>query len=245
MRYGIISDIHGNYEAYKRVLNFFEREKVEKIINCGDIVGYGPLPNECICEVKNNPKIYSVLGNHDVAVSGIDDISRFNETAVKSINWSQMRIAADNIGYLKKLKYKRRENNFIFLHGSPRNPLYEYITEETGAKANFDKLDECICFVGHTHMPACFRKNPSGRVVSLGLDEEKPIDLISGCRYIINGGSVGQPRDGDSRACCLIYDAQKRQVKLHRIKYDIESVQALMRKQKLPGFLSRRLGRGI
>ncbi len=245
MKYGVISDIHGNCEALERVLGFLNQEKVERIINCGDIVGYGPRPNECVRKVKNCTEMRSVLGNHDFAVLGMAKLSRFNAAAADSLQWSRQKMVADNIKFLNTLEKIDTESGFLFLHGSPRSPLDEYILGETHAKANFERFKNFLCFAGHTHVPACFRRDSKGNVGSLRLSPGRPVELEEDCRYIFNAGSVGQPRDGDPRACCLIYNTQNRKVQLYRFRYDIEKVQGLMRRQKLADFLIARLARGI
>ncbi len=244
MKYGIISDIHSNYPALIKVLDFLKEAGAERIINCGDITGYGPEPNRCVEEVRNNPEIFSVLGNHDSALLKTGELVSFNPSAEKAVRWTSEKLKAPNAAYLAGLKTKRREEGVIAVHGSLRSPLNEYVKTPAEAAPSFLLMKENISFIGHTHIPGYFQKSKTG-IKDFNFVNGKPVKINKRLKYIINAGSVGQPRDGDSRACCLIYEAEKEEVTLFRIKYDIKAVQKKMNEKKLPPFLSWRLKRGM
>ncbi len=244
MIYAIISDIHSNLNALEAVLDFIKDAKVDKIINCGDIVGYGTEPNECIETLKKMNNILSIAGNHDWATIH-NDIEDFNPAAMKAIIWTQKELYTENISYINLLETMKEQENFMFVHGSPRIPLFEYILGVSQASPNFYQMEKDICFIGHTHIPACFKYN-NGEVEAVPFYPEEPLDLsVEGTRYIINVGSVGQPRDGDPRASVCIYDTKNLLLSLYRVKYDIISTQRKILKAGLPGFLAFRLEHGI
>ena len=248
MRYGVISDIHGNYQALQSVLEYLKQENIDRIINCGDIIGYGPQPNECVEAVRNCSNMYSVIGNHDWAVAGLEDTSKFTEYAEDSVKWTARETSNDNINYLASLDYKKGGKDFMFVHGSPRDPLDEYILNVSIASENFKKMVKPICFVGHTHSPCCFRRNNYGEVESIMFFPEKPIVIEDNFRYIINVGSVGQPRDGNPHSSVCIYDTPVEAgatVTIARIEYDIEETQKRIKSSGLPNFLATRLIKGI
>ncbi|MEA3506253.1 MAG: metallophosphoesterase family protein [Elusimicrobiota bacterium] len=244
MRYAVISDIHGNFEALKEVLTYIKDENVDKIINCGDIVGYGPEPERCVKTVMALKNIHNVIGNHDWAVLGLEDTSKFNSDALSAVQWTRDSLSPESINFLSTLDYRKGGSNFMFLHGSPRDPLDEYIQGIPAAEANFKKVLKPICFVGHTHAPVVFRRNTNNEVESLLFFPGKDIKIEENFRYIINPGSVGQPRDGNPDSSLVIYDTDKMEVSLRRVSYDIPRTQKLILEAGLPEFLASRLAEG-
>ncbi|MGM0441809.1 MAG: metallophosphoesterase family protein [Elusimicrobiota bacterium] len=244
MLYGIISDIHGNYNAAKAVMSFLKEKNVDRIINCGDIVGYGPEPNKCINLIRNNSDLYTVIGNHDHAVIDYKNAYHFNPMASRAVKWTRNHITSENLNFLSAQDYKKEEDNFMFVHGSPRAPMSEYVLDISVAYINFKKIEKQICFIGHTHFPACFEQNRHKRVRIKEFTPDKMVKIKDNYRYIINAGSVGQPRDGDPKACACLYDTDSQKVSLHRIKYNIEDTQNKILSEKLPKFLAQRLTRG-
>jgi putative phosphoesterase len=222
----VISDIHSNLEALIRVL---ENIDSNRILCCGDIVGYYTWPNECIETIKRL-KAVSVIGNHDLAcVTG--DTSGFNLYAEKSIKWTRKVIKDKNLEFLNDLKDKTRikidDTDIMLVHGSPRNPVNEYIFPETPdstLKLFIENEDVDILIMGHTHMP--FVKK-------------------FGDKLVFNPGSVGQPRDGNNRASFAFLDISKRDAKIYRVKYDIDEVVTALGDENLPSFLGRRLYKGL
>ncbi|MDA3793025.1 MAG: metallophosphoesterase family protein [Elusimicrobia bacterium] len=244
MRDAVISDIHGNYVALRSVLKYIQKENIDKIINCGDIVGYGPEPQRCVDTIRALKNIHSVIGNHDWAVVGLEDTSKFNSDALTAVNWTRDKLDSESLNFLSTLDYRKGGSNFMFLHGSPRDPLDEYIFGISAAEANFKKLLKPICFVGHTHAPVVFRRNTNNEVESLLFYPGKDIKIEENFRYIINPGSVGQPRDGNPDSSLIIYDTDKKEISLKRIPYDITKTQNLILDAGLPEFLASRLAEG-
>ena len=220
MKIAIISDIHGNLTALNTVL---EEIGDMRILCCGDIVGYNPWPNEVI-EIVINKKIASVMGNHDFATV-IGNTSDFNPIAARAIEWTIEKIMEDNIEFLKSLPLKYNDENFVIVHGSPRDQLNEYVYPEHPYIESFlEDITQDILILGHTHIP--FVKRFSDKV-------------------ILNPGSVGQPRDGNPYASYAILDAEKKEVDIKRVKYDIEEVADRIIKECLPVELAMRLFHGF
>ncbi|MBN1384153.1 MAG: metallophosphoesterase family protein [Elusimicrobia bacterium] len=233
MRYAIFSDIHSNIEALEAVLKELEKENIDKYICCGDIVGYGPDPNECIERVRN---IHTVAGNHDRAAIGQVDISKFNDRAKAAIQWTTSAITGENKNFLASLPKKIVGEDFTIVHGSPRDPINEYLLDIFAMSDNMEFFTTKMCFVGHSHHPFIYNQNDGLTKV----DDGQTAEITS--KTIINVGSVGQPRDGDNRACFITLEDNR--IKLFRIKYDIEAVQEKMKKHNLPESLITRLSHG-
>jgi len=244
MIYGILSDIHSNLEALTTCLDYLQKEKIQKYIYVGDIVGYGPNPNECIEEIKKlSPLI--VIGNHDAACCGQKDIICFNNYAQQAIVWTIKNLSDSNRDYLSGLPKTLIEENFLVVHGSPRDPIDEYILTELEFKENLSFFVQPICFIGHSHIPFVFSFNVITSEVNLILPQNGDIIKISpDRRYIINVGSVGQPRDDNPKSCCVVYDTEKGEIRYIRLSYNITETQNKMRKVKLPEFLIQRLSVG-
>jgi|TARA_B100000315_G_scaffold248049_1_gene277493 predicted phosphodiesterase len=244
MRYALLADIHANLVAFTAVLADIERRGgVEEVWCLGDIVGYGPDPSQCI-ELLRQRNHISVSGNHDLAAIGKLDTTNFNLDAACSCRWTARQLNPEDIGYLKSLPSVIEEGDFTLVHGSPREPVWEYLTSVNGAKENFAYFKSRFCLLGHSHMPLVFKldenDNCSSVRFSLG------VGLVLGKRQlIINPGSVGQPRDGDSRASYAIYDSDDAVAKLYRVPYDIKATQEKMVNQNLPMRLVVRLQHGM
>lgn len=233
MKYAIFSDVHSNIDALEVVLSELAKEKIDKYICCGDIVGYGPNPNECIDRLKN---AIIVAGNHDRAAIGMMDISQFNERAKAAIQWTSSNITEENKSFLASLPEKIEGENLTLVHGSPRDPINEYLLDMFSMSDNMEFFTSQICFVGHSHHPFVY-SNKVG-IVKVQSGDTAPL----ADKTIINVGSVGQPRDGDNRACYTILEDDR--IKFFRCEYDIESVQEKMRQQNLPESLILRLAKG-
>lgn len=221
MRYGIVADIHGNLEALEAVLRQIEG-KVDQLVCLGDIVGYGPNPNEC-CEILRKRNILSVAGNHEKGTLGELELTWFNKNAAAAIRWTQKEILPENLEYIKGLPLKLDFPEFQIVHGSLIKPAEEYLTKLAEAIPTFERMTKPLLFVGHTH---------------------RPLRLIYLDKEIVNPGSVGQPRDGDPRSAYIIYDTVKEETPLFRVNYDIETVQKKMKSAGLPQFLIERLSEG-
>lgn len=243
MRYGIFSDAHANYEALKEVLAYFKSAKVDGVVFCGDLLGYGPQPVECVEAVRRLPGAMVVLGNHDAALIGKIDIKWFNPSAAKAIEYSKSKLSGEVLDWLSSLPEKIDAEHFSVVHGSPRNYLKEYVLSENQFLDSMKYVSNDVCFIGHSHMAMYFRLNKEGRVES---DFMKPLErlTIGGVKCYINPGSVGQPRDGNPQAACGVYDTEKMVFESVRLRYDVEKVQKLMAEIDMPKLLVERLAMG-
>jgi len=241
MRYCILSDIHGNWEALKAVLCAAEESSVHEIICAGDVVGYGANPHECIQECLRL-RIPCVAGNHDWGACGLFPVDRFNPMAQVAIHWTQHQLLSDDIDFLTHLPLIYQDNWIITVHGTLESPdQFHYLSNETEAREMFSCFKQEVCFVGHTHVPRIFRYN--------GREAENikvsSVQIDSGLKFIVNVGSVGQPRDGDPRAAYCIYDVEKRHLELKRVPYSTMDAQQQIRRHGLPDYLAQRLTKGI
>jgi len=241
MKILVISDIHANLTALEAVLE--DAGFVEATWCLGDIVGYGPDPNECITLVRHLPNIVCLLGNHDKAAIGQIDSSSFNPKAQAAIHWTQKTLTVSSKKYLEELGDSIQVNGVTIAHGSPRQPIWEYIMDVYTATLNFDYFETECCFVGHTHFPLVFTLDEDGKSVNAKMLSSGEQISISG-RIILNPGSVGQPRDEDPRASYAIFDSENNTWTNHRVPYDIKAVQARMKKAGLPKAHIQRLGLG-
>ena len=244
MRYAIIGDIHANLAAFTTVLDDIKRQgEVEKLWCLGDVVGYGPDPHECI-ELLSQTNHVCVAGNHDWAAIGKISTSEFNPDAARACHWTVQQLSSTDIEYLTSLPLTIQEGDFTLVHGSPREPIWEYLISTSLAKENFAYFKSQFCLVGHSHMPLIFSQDEDDTYSSSQFLTN--IGLVLGRnRLIINPGGVGQPRDGDPRASYAIYDTETRLVKLYRVSYDIRSTQDRMVARGLPIRLVSRLSYGV
>ncbi|RLC90975.1 MAG: metallophosphoesterase [Chloroflexi bacterium] len=241
MRYLIISDIHANLAALEAVLD--DAPPFDEIWCLGDLVGYGPDPNECVERIQDFPHI-SLVGNHDWAAVGRLDLSSFNTDARIANAWTQSELTPAAREYLSGLPTHLEHDGFYLAHASPREPVWEYILDASLAYANFAYFSTPICLVGHTHIPIIFELDEKRQRCET-LIPPFPGSLVLGPhRMIINPGSVGQPRDGDPRASYAILDTQEMTWEFRRIAYPVEITQERMRARGLPRRLIERLGMG-
>jgi len=240
MRYAVLADIHSNLAAFQAVLDDIEgRGGVEEIWCLGDVIGYGPDPRECIALLRSYNHL-CVAGNHDWAAIEKVDISDFNPDAAAACLWTGTQLSEDDAAYIENLPLILTRGDFTIVHGSPREPTWEYVVSAPSALANFRVFDTRYCLVGHSHVPAVFEL-----VEETCLARELPAELDLGeNRLIVNPGGVGQPRDGDPRAAYAIYDEAQGVVYHYRVAYDIEATQRKMVECGLPRFLVTRLSIG-
>ncbi len=241
MKYVILSDIHSNLEAFEAVEKAFEAQKVgENIICVGDTVGYGADPNECVRKIASlNAK--NILGNHDAAVIDKTDITYFNEVAKDAVYWTVDNLNTSSRSYLEKLELIYDADPFTVVHGTLHNPEeFIYMMGVQEALRTFGIMERKICFIGHSHVPGVFVLKEE----EVSYVEPGKIKLEKDAKYIINAGSVGQPRDGDNRACYCIYDSEKEEINFYRVEYDIKSAQKRILDAGLPRPLAERLGYG-
>ena len=239
MRLAVLSDIHANLTALDAVRA--DMPAVDEVWVLGDIVGYGPQPNEVINALQELGA-RSVMGNHDGAAIGVVDVGWFNPDAARAIAWTAEVLDPNARSYLATLPEVRREGDLTAVHGSPRDPTWEYITGPDVAAENLDAFDTRICLHGHTHIPVIFRAGPDGMEV-LPPATEIRLRVESG-RALVNPGSVGQPRDGNPDSSYLILDTSTWAAEFRRVRYDIERTQVLMRQVGLPPRLVERLSYG-
>ena len=241
MRIAILSDIHGNLEALEAVLAEVDRLGIDQLYSLGDIVGYGPSPAACV-EIVRRRAAVSLLGNHDAAVAGLTSLEDFNEFARSAADWTVARLDDGQIEYLGALPYTHRAPDLLLVHASPIEPeRWHYIHGMADIEEHFAAFTERLCFVGHSHRPGVFAVGADRGVVRRGESES----LRPGLRYLVNAGSVGQPRDRDPRASYVIYDAVNECVEVRRVLYPVERTQERMRAAGIPAFLSDRLGAGV
>lgn len=229
MRTLIISDIHANANALDSVLR--SAGQVDAVWCLGDVVGYGPDPNECIARLKELPHLVCLQGNHDSAAIGGLSLDGFNIEARSSIEWLRGDLSEDSFAFLQTLSPRLEEGGVTLAHASPRQPMLEYLLDIYAAKENFEFFGTDLCFVGHTHVPAIFSLN--GKNVELQIPAAGTQVTLKG-RAIANPGSVGQPRDRDPRAAFAIFDDETGSWVCHRVEYDVPSVQERMRAAHLP-----------
>jgi predicted phosphodiesterase len=245
MRIAVLSDIHANLAALESVVD--DLPEVDAIWVLGDTVGYGPQPNEVIARLQGLGA-RSVLGNHDGAAIGIVNARYFNPDARAAIEWTARTADANARAYIAALPEVRREPDLglTAVHGSPRDPIWEYITGADIAAENLQAFDTWLCLFGHTHQPIAFRSTDGRIEVTVGLPETR-VMLERGDRYLLNPGSVGQPRDGLRDASYAVVELDgdgPGAIEFRRIGYDVDLTQRLMRDRGLPYRLVERLGYG-
>jgi predicted phosphodiesterase len=242
MRLAVLSDIHANLAALDAVLaDLDDQPSVDELWVCGDLVGYGPQPNEVIERLQDRG-VRAVMGNHDGAAIGLVDVAWFNDAAAAAIRWTAEVLDTDARDYLAGLPERREESNLTAVHGSPRDPIWEYITSPAVAAANMTAFTTELCLFGHTHFPVVYGLAEDVLRETTGV-AGPPGPLPEG-RLLLNPGSVGQPRDGNPGSSYLIVDRGARTAEFRRVAYDIEQTQALMREARLPSWLVERLDLG-
>lgn len=242
MRILVMSDIHANYTALKAVLK--DAGSVDETWCLGDLVGYGPDPNAVVEEVQEIPNLTCLLGNHDVAAIGKMPLETFNGDAKKSLLHHEKVLTATNMDFMRSLPSKVKvRGEATIAHGSPRDPLWEYILNSLTARLNFDHFDTPWCFVGHSHIQSIFIRDEKADRVTV--EQTKPdVALQLQPKLILNPGSVGQPRDRDPRAAYAIYDTEARTWTPKRVEYNVAEVQARIRSAGLPEKHAVRIAEG-
>ena len=240
MRVAVISDVHANYHALEAVLREVDAARVGAVWCLGDTVGYGPRPNEC-CEVVKDRAEHSLVGNHDLVVLGELAVSDFNDEAAAAANWTAEVLTPESRGFLASLKPYGRVHGVDLFHASARDPVWEYVLTEEAAQATLELSETSLVLVGHSHVALAITAD-NGHVSGGPAPGGSKVTLDG--RWLLNPGSVGQPRDGDPRAAWLLLDLEKRFAEFRRVPYSIERTQAEMRERGLPQVLAARLERG-
>lgn len=241
MRILVLSDVHANLAAFKAVLADAAGQW-DQIYYLGDLVGYGPNPNECVELLRQYDHI-ALSGNHDWAALGKLDISDFNPEARRAVLWTRDMLSEESFAFLDALPAMRTEGPFTLAHGSPRHPVWEYILDYETAAANFEYFDTPYCLVGHTHVPLLIAERKDDDLFVLTPTYQETV-YLEDTRVIINPGSVGQPRDSDPRAAYGLLNLEDLTWEFHRVEYPIEETQEQMIEFDLPRPLVTRLAYG-
>jgi predicted phosphodiesterase len=243
LRIGLISDVHSNLPALEAVLESIEAAGPEEIWCLGDVVGYGAQPDECTALVRERCA-FVLNGNHDLAVTGGIDAATFSETARAAVDWTKENASAATMEYLTGLSPEGEREGFGLFHASPRDPIWEYVLSIDQAEAGLDAQSERICLIGHSHVALFFTRPPStGRrsfATGAQAGDGDLLDLAEG-EWLLNPGSVGQPRDGDPRAAWMEIDTDESTARYHRVAYDSVAAGAAILEAGLPTALAERL----
>jgi predicted phosphodiesterase len=241
MRIALLSDVHGNLPAFEAVLGDVEDESAEEVWCLGDLVGYGASPDECVQLARDRCDL-SLAGNHDLVVTGEIPISDFSSSAAAAARWTQETISEDTMAYLRALSPADPDREPALYHASPRDPVWEYVLSWEAALAAIRDSDFEITIVGHSHVPLAIADDPEqpGGHAPGGTDVH-----LAGGRWLLNPGSVGQPRDGDPAAAWLLLDLDARRASFLRVPYDVERTQSEIRDVGLPDALAERLAHGV
>ncbi|HEY6325493.1 MAG TPA: metallophosphoesterase family protein [Candidatus Cybelea sp.] len=240
MRYAIVSDVHGNLDSLERALSIAAPDDL--LVSLGDVVGYGPNPNECIAVLRERAR-HAVLGNHDLAAVENFGIESFNQAARAAMGWTQGVLDEASRAWLNLLPYELRFPDFLLVHGAPVS-YFEYILDKDGAARAFDRTDAPIVFVGHTHIAEYWVRDAEGAIGHRHMQHGGELTFEEGKRYIVDVGSVGQPRDLNPQASFVLYEPERRRVEWIRYDYPIGEVQRKMREAQLPSYLVERLSVG-
>jgi predicted phosphodiesterase len=243
LRYAVICDVHSNLEALEIVLEEIKRQRVDRIVHVGDIVGYNANPNECV-EIFMNENITSIMGNHDAAVCGLNELEWFNSSAKEAVLWTRKTLEPKYVEYLRSLPETLILDDMILLsHGSPEN-RDNYVLDWTDAMRQFvimEKMAVNICFFGHSHLPSLFACRGSEH----DLQNFSKHTLGENNLHLVNFGALGQPRDGDPRTCFGIFDSDQRNVEFFRLQYDVFKTAKKVEKANLNDYLVERLVAGV
>jgi len=243
MKTAIISDIHANIEALQAVMADSESRNVDEIVCLGDVVGYGANPNECVSLISKRCPV-TILGNHDAAALGNLSTEHFNIHAKVAIEWTAGHISKQSKAFLENLPLAKTAGDRTYVHATPYEPrMWYYITSLEEAAFNFQFFSTPVCFVGHTHIPIIIVLDRD-KELFVHQEEQVRFEAFPDARFLINVGSVGQPRDHNPDACYGILDSNTGIFSLHRVKYEIAKAQAKMKKIKMPDFLVQRLQEG-
>ncbi len=238
MRYGIFSDIHSNLEAFEAVIKAYQKEKIDKYLCLGDVVGYGANPNECVDLLRALPAV-AVAGNHDWASVDSFSLENFNDNAKEAVIWTQGRLSESNKDFLRGLELVYSRDDYVLTHASLNEPqAFNYLLNINDCRLTFELLKSQVCFIGHTHIPVIFVRDEQGMV---HYEDTDKIKLEPGKKYVINAGSVGQPRDSIAGAAFCVWDTEKSEVEIKRAPYDVFMARQKIVDNGLPAFLGNRL----
>ncbi|UCG62432.1 MAG: metallophosphoesterase family protein [Candidatus Zixiibacteriota bacterium] len=241
MKLALISDIHGNLEALVSVLKHVEKQNVDEIHCLGDVIGYGSDPSGCL-ELVDKSCTVKLMGNHEYAALGLEDTDDYNPAAQKSAIWTRSQLSDKEKAVIAEFQMSHVLKDMFLVHASPFEPEdWHYVLNAEAALEAFEHLDERICFLGHSHVPQIYAEREDDLPRCQTGHDFQPDEES---RYLINVGSVGQPRDNDPRACYVTFDTNEYEVLYHRSEYDIETAQGKMVQANLPRMLIARLAMG-
>jgi diadenosine tetraphosphatase ApaH/serine/threonine PP2A family protein phosphatase len=246
LRVAVISDVHSNLPALETVLTAVEEAGIEESWCLGDLVGYGADPDACTALIRERCQV-CLVGNHDLAVLGELDVAAFSDAARAAAEWTREVASEETMAYLRGLTPALSHEGFGLFHASPRDPIWEYVLSIDQAEAGLDAQEERIGLIGHSHVSLFFTRPPDkprhGYAHGAQAGEGALLDLAEGA-WLVNPGSVGQPRDGDARAAWLELDTEELSARFHRVPYDVEAAGAAILEAGLPSSLAERLQAG-
>jgi diadenosine tetraphosphatase ApaH/serine/threonine PP2A family protein phosphatase len=243
-RYLVIADVHANLEALEAVLD--DAPDFDAAICLGDTVGYGANPNECVERVRELPNLTCLAGNHDLAALGRVDLDMFNDYARAAAVWTSRNLADDTRAFLDALPPALNQTSWYLAHASPRDPVWEYMEYDVQGPPNFERFEQSMCFVGHTHVPRVFLEDPDTRRADVAIPRPGSVMQTGGpARAIVNPGGVGQPRDHDPRAAYGLLDAGSGEFAFRRVSYPVAEAQKKIESAGLPEPLAYRLAIGV
>jgi diadenosine tetraphosphatase ApaH/serine/threonine PP2A family protein phosphatase len=246
MRVALISDIHANWEALSAVADDIRNQQAESVACLGDVIGYGADPSGCLIWAREHCR-QVMRGNHEAALLDVREQEPMNPVAKEAIVWTAAHIRKEDLPWVCTWPLTALEGSGRLVHGSPDHPeLFNYLTSRYHFINSFSAFSESVCFYGHTHHPLAAEWDPAGK--GLKLLPPGPLAFKPGCRYLVNVGSVGQPRDGDPRACWVLWDDGSGQETMHlefrRVGYDLQKAQKKILEAGLPEILADRLSYG-
>jgi diadenosine tetraphosphatase ApaH/serine/threonine PP2A family protein phosphatase len=242
MRIAVVSDIHGNRPAFEAVLQEITAARVAQVWCLGDLVGYGAEPDACVALARDSADV-CLVGNHDLAVRGDIPMDEFSRGAEVAARWTQENLSSENLEFLKELEPQVETPDIGLFHASPRDPVWEYVLSTLLAELCLDAQKQRICLVGHSHVALSFSRDTGRPATGETRAAGTELDISQG-EWLINPGSVGQPRDGDPRAAWLLLDTESWAITYRRTEYDIAAAADAIRAARLPDSLAERLEYG-
>ena len=246
MRYLVLSDVHANFDALEVVLRKVRRKRFDAVLMLGDVVGYGAAPNQVVEALRGvRTPMLRIRGNHDKVASGVEDGASFNHVALEAARWTRDKLTPANLRWVYELPRGPVvvADGLAICHGSPLDED-TYVFSDFEAFQIFSAHRPQVTFFGHTHIASLFVETPGGLQVAPLRGEEGEIEIEAGCRYLINPGSIGQPRDRDPRASYMTYDSDRKLVRWYRLEYPVEKAQERIYEAGLPEVLAERLAVG-
>lgn len=242
MKVAVISDIHANRQAFEAVLEEIASSDAAELWCLGDLVGYGADPDACVALARNHAAV-CLAGNHDMAVTGELPLDEFSRGASLAAQWTQEVISSENLEFLETLRPQGQEGPVSLYHASPRDPVWEYVLSALLAELCLDSQDQRVGLIGHSHVALAFVRHEGELATGEPQRAGAELDISSG-EWLLNPGSVGQPRDGDPRAAWLLLDLEGQSASFHRTEYDVAGAAAAIRAARLPDSLAERLEYG-